>query len=495
MMDVYIPPSMSYFVKKMSGVGLNTIRLTNLSNTTAACGDTIRVRLPSNSILDLSSFTMYMTATTTGNYTTFPKLTQSLIQSVRVNINGQTISGGSNNEYGVLYNIGSRLQQNAHHIKMLSLCHSGNDVATPTANMTSKQLVIDDWIGFMSSLPHYFHTGIVGECIIEIVLNQNNCLPASAASVACVLALSNIYFTMQVLTFDNDLYSKILETKLMNGETLEIAYTDAYSFFKPKSTTIEAQVSSNAITKCFVVPRVADTAQTTRRYTITNAPVLGVAQNELFDIGEGLYNDTEATISAACVTTFHNTAKTMQWAVDNKLIPANPATLPECYQGLLDMFGDRASTMASNSILQEPYELLPWTTVLPIPATGAAPPVARHIIIGTGATVSAGAEYTITSATTMAEAFPTDTMIYRALAPEYVYLRKNAIFGLNLEMNEAGDQRLVSGFTSIGKNCVIRCDLSKIIAGSLSAMVDLTMFVVVKKILKIRAGQQIFVEI
>jgi hypothetical protein len=155
--------------------------------------------------------------------------------------------------------------------------------------------------------------------------------------------------------------------------------------------------------------------------------------------------------------------------------------------------GDRASTMAANSILQEPQELLPWTTVFPLPST--ATPTARHIIIGTGATVSAGAEYTITNATVMAEAFPTDTFIIRSIAPEYLYLRKNAIFALNLEMNEGGDQRLISGFSSIGKNCVIRCDLTKVLDGTVSGYCNLTMFVLVKKCLKIRAGQQIFVDI
>ena len=62
-------------------------------------------------------------------------------------------------------------------------------------------------------------------------------------------------------------------------------------------------------------------------------------------------------------------------------------------------------------------------------------------------------------------------------------------------MNEGGDQRLISGFSSIGKNCVLRCDLTSIINGTLKGDVDLSMFVLVKKCLKIRAGQQIFVDI
>ena len=486
-LDVYLPPSMAYFTKRLaSGMTLNTIKVTNLSNTTAVCGDTLRVRLPNNAIIDMSSFTMYALATTTGNYTALPKLTQSLITQVRVNINGQTICGGSLNDYGVLYNIGQRCQQDYSKTKMLELIHCGLDVATPAAN-TAKYIAIDDWFGFLGALPHFIHTGMLGEFIIEIVLASNIVLPASAAAVASVLTLSNIYFTIQQLQFDSDIYSKMIETRLLSGDTLEIAYNDAYSFLKPSSTTIEAQVSARAITKVFVVPRVNNAVgSTARQYTITNTPVLGVGQNNLFDIGEAAHDATEATISTACIAAFQEPTKTMQWSVDNRLIPTNPATLPECYQMLCDCFGDRASTMQSHSILQQPYELLPWTTVLPIAA-------GKSVI--TADTASIGAtSYTTGAAMTLA--LPTDTYIVRKIAPEYLYLRKNAIFALNLELNESGDQRLVSGFDSIGKNCVIRCDLSKICAGTLGAnKVDLLMFVLVKKVLKIRAGQQIMVDI
>ena len=494
-LDVYLPPSMAYFTKRLaSGMTLNTIKVTNLSNTTAACGDTLRVRFPNNAIIDMSSFTMYALATTSGNYTVLPKLTQSLIAQVRININGQTICGGSLNDYGVLYNIGQRCQQDYSKTKMLEIIHSGLDVQVPTA-VTSEQIAVDDWFGFLGALPHFIHTGMIGEFIIEIVLASNLVLPASTKSVASALALSNIYFTIQQLQFDSDIYSKMIETRLLSGDTLEIAYNDAYSFFRPASKTIEAQVSARAITKVFVVPRVN---ATTRTYTSTNFPVLGVGQYHLFDIGYGI-DACDATLAAEdtaadlYVDGFHTETNSMQWSVDNRLIPANPATMTECYQMLIDCFGDRASTMASNSLLQQPYVPVTWSTVFPIPASGA---TARHVIIGTGATVSAGAEYTITNATTMAEAFPSNMYIQRYLPPEYIFMRKNCIFALNLELNESGDQRLISGFDSIGKNCVIRCDLTGVIKGAtLSANVDLLMFVLVKKVLKIRAGQQIMVDI
>ena len=305
---------------------------------------------------------------------------------------------------------------------MLNLLHSGEDVPTPTANV-AKAIAIDDWFGFLSSLPHYFHTGLVGEMIIEIVLASKTVLPASTTALAdALLTLTNIYFTIQTLQFDNDLYSKMLESRLAGGDTLEIGFTDAYSFIKPKSTTIEAQVSSNAITKIFVVPRVNHTtaAELSRAYSITNTPVLGVGQNCLFDIGLGAWDATETTISTACVTQFKTATNTMQWFVDNRPIPSSgPATLPECYQMLLDCMGDRASTMSSNSLLQEPLELLPWTTVFPL-ASG------KKLIQATK--LDADSIQTTCGGAVLTTAFPTDTYIIRKLAPEYLYLRLKMLY-------------------------------------------------------------------
>ena len=177
--------------------------------------------------LRASSFTMYSYGYMAGtNPSCWPKLSQSLINQLRVSIGGQMISGGNCQEVGTLYNIGSRLQQGQPQTSMLRLQHLGSDCTLSTAvadtvygalGATRKDpIVIDDWPFFMSSTPRYLHTGILPEMIVDIVLAPNSVLGGTDIT----YTLTDIYFTIEVIQFDNDLYSKIMETRLANGDTV-----------------------------------------------------------------------------------------------------------------------------------------------------------------------------------------------------------------------------------------------------------------------------------
>jgi len=462
-MDIYIPPSMSYFVKRLSGVSTSTVRMTNLSQTSASAGSTIKIKFPTNAIVNLSSFTMYAYGYLTGtNAACWPKLSQSLIGQMRVSIGGQMISGGNCQEVGVLYNIGSRLQQSEPQTSMLRLQHLGSDCELTTGTATATYytggdvsrrdpIVIDDWPFFLSATPRYLHTGILPEMIVDIVLAPNAVLGSAGAT----YTLDNIYFTIEVIQFDNDLYSKILETRLANGDTIEIPFMDAHYIIKPASNIIETQVSANAINKLFVIPRATNSA------TTQAVPVNGLTKPFIF-----------TAVSSGTAGVFRNIAKTAYWSIDNKMYPQQPATVPELYQMTLDAFGDRASTSAANSLLLEPKLLTP--TLLKADNTA----IASFFV----ATASGGAITTEVKLPPMT--------VYKYIDPIENYLTRNCIFCLNLEINEGADQRLISGYSSVGKNAVIRFDASNF----LGVDVDLTMFVLVKRCLKVRAGQQIFLE-
>lgn len=450
-MDVYIPPSFSYFVKRLTGVSVSTVRMTNLSQTTASAGDTIKVKFPTNAIVNLSSFTMYSKGYTTA-VGCFPKLSQSLINMCRVSIGGQMISGGNCQEVGVLYNIGSRMQQAEHHTNMLTLQHLGDDMIGDDAVVAEADafpIVIDDFPFFLSATPRYLHTGILPEMIVDIVLAPNSVMGGAGN----IYHLKDIYFTIEVIQFDNDLYSKILETRLANGDTIEIPFLDAHYISKPNTKIIETQVSANAITKIFVVPR-SDT------YATQGDTVHGLTKPFVFSIG-----------SANNATTFRNAGATSYWSIDNKMYPQQPATLPEMYQTTLDAFGDRASTASANSLLLAPSFVAVMSSV-------------NHKLATATAITEAGA-------LTGASLIDTGSFLYHHYISAYDnYLGRNAIFALNLEINEGADQRLISGYSSVGKNAPIIFNGANIIGDAHT----LTMFVLVKRCLKVRAGQQIFLE-
>jgi hypothetical protein len=421
--------------------------MTNLSQTTASAGDTIKVKFPTNAIVNMSSFTMYSYATTTQTGC-LPKLSQSLINQCRVSIGGQMISGGNCQEVGVLYSIGSRMAQAEHHLKMLKLQHLGSDCVSEAAK-AGIPVVIDDFPFFLSCTPHYLHTGILPEMVVDIVLSPNSVLGGAGNT----YSLADIYFTIEVIQFDNDLYSKILETRLTNGDTIEIPFLDAHYIYKPTSNIIETQVSANAITKLFVVPRETG-------WGTIGDPATGLTKPFIFSAGA---NGTEAY--------FKDKSKTAYWSIDNKMYPQTPATLPELFQMTIDSYGDRASTLSANSLLLEPT----FTATI---ASG------KKLVIATTAA---------DGSTGMGGAALVDTgsfVYYKSITPVANYLTRNCIFCLNLEINEGSNERLISGYSSIGKNAVIRFDGSNL----LPAGGDLTMFVLVKRCLKVRAGQQIFLE-
>jgi hypothetical protein len=384
------------------------------------------------------------------------------------------ISGGNCQEVGVLYNIGSRMQQGQPQTSMLRLQHLGNDCVSAAAIAAGIPIVIDDWPFFLSCSPKFLHTGIIPEMIVDIVLAPNSVLGGTGAN---TYSLSNIYFTIEVVQFDNDLYSKILETRLANGDTIEIPFLDAHYIIKPSSNIIETQVSANAITKMFVVPRVNGTwkpeggVDTTSVWSTQGAPVNGLTKPFVFDIGANAFTSSKNTDTNTAL--FISNAKTAYWSIDNKMYPTQPASVPELYQMTIDAFGDRASTSSANSLLLEPV----FGTLALTKADGTAP-AAIFTAGSSGGTVN------------QEIILPTNVMAYKYIAPVDNYLGRNCIFALNLEVNEGADQRLISGYSSVGKNAVIRFDASQLIKG----LVDLTMFVLVKRCLKVRAGQQIYLE-
>jgi hypothetical protein len=461
-MDVYIPPSFSYFVKRLSGVSTSTVRMTNLSQTTASAGDTIKVKFPSNAIVNLSSFTMYSLGTTTETGC-FPKLSQSLIQQCRVSIGGQLISGGNCQEVGVLYSIGSRLQTSEAQQRMLHLQHLGKDCVS--AGASTVPVVIDDWPFFLSATPRYIHTGILPEMVVDIVLAPNSVLGGANNT----YSLANIYFTIEVIQFDNDLYSNILQTRLVNGDTIEIPFLDAHYIIKPASNIIETQVSANAITKLFVVPRVTG-------WGTLGDPENGLTKPFIFDADIAHRGSGPTTNDTAMISN----AVSAYWSIDNKMYPQTPASVPELYQMTLDAFGDRASTLSANSLLLTPMFDLPSAPLVSGQTT--------HFCVAKEVANDASSHVATFQYGGVVDISP--FMVNKYISPADNYLSRNCIFCLNLEVNEGADQRLISGYSSVGKNAVIRFDGSNL----LPATVDLTMFCLVKRCLKVRAGQQIFLE-
>ena len=131
----------------------------------ASNGQIVTVDLPNNSIVDLSSFTMFFTGstTTTAGSAIFSRNIETIIDRLEVEINGQLISSGCsmiNQLYQILYD----LQCGTDARNRRCVLQNGNDItAAPTANQTNVPFMIQNWLGFISSAaPNHINTGILG---------------------------------------------------------------------------------------------------------------------------------------------------------------------------------------------------------------------------------------------------------------------------------------------------------------------------------------------
>jgi len=100
------PKNLAYNIKTLSGFSKSTVVLTPDKYATVNQGDTIKVNLPANTIVDLRTLSVHFKGTcesTAGQSKLhFPRLSSSLIKTLAVYINGTLIERIDN--YNTLYN-------------------------------------------------------------------------------------------------------------------------------------------------------------------------------------------------------------------------------------------------------------------------------------------------------------------------------------------------------------------------------------------------------
>ena len=94
--------NLSYMLSRVSSVSTQTFKLDAQNSTSSSAGQTIRVSLPSNTLLNLKSIKMLANVQTGGSGARLPPKINSLIDRVTLEAGGQTIAGGTLQSYGLL---------------------------------------------------------------------------------------------------------------------------------------------------------------------------------------------------------------------------------------------------------------------------------------------------------------------------------------------------------------------------------------------------------
>lgn len=223
-----LPRSFKYQLRKLSSGFYKQLIKIQPDRTYAAQNDTINIRFPVGSILNMNSLNLHMKGTPSAtNVVFFPKYTSTLIKRLSVSINGVTVQ--IINDYNLIYNIMANHNSFNHttafgqnvesSIKWTEASASGSaegaitgtnkilNTATPTAN---ERLCINHFLGVIGggSTP-VWNTDALGEIILSIQFSDASVLMGGAEASALTYAdasysLTDIYATIEAFSFSDD---------------------------------------------------------------------------------------------------------------------------------------------------------------------------------------------------------------------------------------------------------------------------------------------------
>jgi len=168
------PKNLAYNIKTLSGFSKSTVVLTPDKYATVNQGDTIKVKLPANTIVDLRTLSMHFKGTcesTAGESKLhFPRLSSSLIKTLAVYINGTLIE--RIDHYNILYNklydldrggvdqTAKRFLENSDPSVGYTVGASSTDKSagtrinktlTATDHDIKQKFMVNSWLGFLST--------------------------------------------------------------------------------------------------------------------------------------------------------------------------------------------------------------------------------------------------------------------------------------------------------------------------------------------------------
>jgi len=275
------PKKLQPILNRLSGYNTNVYRIQPLNTDSATSGKIISVRLPTNCLADLTSFTMFFDAKATNSGTDnvgrLPNRLTSLIERVEILCGGLTIAQ-SFNGYGTAQHIkhiveGSQCSQRSRHVNNHEeICENtnvyGEDISTldevyPKSGSTickSPAFFINDWLGFLQELqPKVLDLGLMSEVMVRITLASDDVCTLGALTGASIggttkFELSNIFFTLNTIAIDG-VYEDLLEEKIKRDGHLEIPYKQYYSYFNRHTNSTRFSASSQSIDKIYTVLR------------------------------------------------------------------------------------------------------------------------------------------------------------------------------------------------------------------------------------------------
>lgn len=462
------PKHFSYYINKLAGgFHKNKIRLQPISGTSIGPNQTFQVRLPTNALIVPDSFNVYATCGAVANALPPVHGLSSMFSRVDVRINGSSIHQGGILNWNNLYNLMFVAQGS----KELVRKNSGPNRAQPLfaddipAAGAAMPLVCSEWVGtwLSSCRPGVQSTSLLGEVIVEILTESAaKCMVGNFSYGANTdYSLTDVYATIEVIQFDNDVYLPMLYARLQAGEFLPCLYTHVNDFQQTAtgSGDLRISVASNCLDMILVSHRLS-TDFTGNAALFGSNVATSIVQN---NVKRGRQFCSRAIAAQDGDGT--NRITQYQFQVDGQLIPANPVSLTtESYNHLLRALGAEDNLLVNNLLL-ETYEIRQ--------AYGDAATSTAAVVY---ADVPGSKCISATAASTLANwKTPITTMSVVADLRYNSYYNGNFYAGLSLrDESIAKDENYLAGYSTKGSVAEILYKLT--VTGSYSPLVDLYCF-------------------
>ncbi|KAG2443970.1 hypothetical protein HYH02_009171 [Chlamydomonas schloesseri] len=250
------PSNLRYLVKRLVGYSRNTFRLQTLNQTSATAGQIVTVDLPSNSLCDLNTLTMFFkgTTSTTARFAVLPRNIETILERVEIEANGQIIQVGSS-MYNQLWQIIADTSMGEDVTNRRRILQGAGDIATaPTANQTNVQFAIQNWLGFLGSVkPSVLDTSLIGNVRLRLTLAQPVILAKSPTCAGESYALSDIFFTVDTLSIDDGVFYQMHQQFLSSGGVYELPFHSYMAFTSTggMSQTTKFSLSTQSLNRCW----------------------------------------------------------------------------------------------------------------------------------------------------------------------------------------------------------------------------------------------------
>ena len=317
-------PMLDYFVSRMQGLSTNVFRLEAQNQTANITPQSIiRFTLPSNSLVQMDSFSFHFNAqTTSGAATTvsarLPDDISKLVNRVEVSIGGVSVASGAN-----FYNVlsaakrvidGDHLDGGMNHPEIIPSTAGDNYVdgtllareEAPSSLNGAAQFCINKWHGFIGECkPEILDLSLVNDVVITIYLEQPSLCTTLSDNItsggfitsgtlgAAVpnYILNNIYATVKVFSLASGFYDSMVAEQMSSTGELEVPFKQYFSFRDQCTGSTRFNVATQSLDRIFVAHHavVSPAGGTLHPVLASGYAAIGDTQARLMKLGKMKY--------------------------------------------------------------------------------------------------------------------------------------------------------------------------------------------------------------